>query len=171
MAKNITFVMSKKDAKVIAAAAEILQRIATPAEEPIVEEAPAKAKKAAVKKDATAKKAPVKKEAKKETKKTKKSALKKVIVSSNYRISLPYKYLEATGARGEAVDVLRKYGKSNVAYFIRTGADYNTKKYGFVKTVELKNNGVVAIGSLLKGIERGDEVKVDLRGDKIIVRK
>ena len=169
MAKTIKFEMSAKDVKTIAAAAEILQRIVTPAEEPVVaviEEAPAKAKKTAVKKDATAKKAD-----EKPAKKTKKSALKKVTVSTNHRITLPRTYLDATGAFGGQVDVLRKYGKSNAVYFIPAGADYNTKKYGRVKTVAMDRAGQVAIGRLLKGVEQGDEVRVDLRGDKIIVRK
>lgn len=166
MAKTIKFEMSAKDAKTIAAAAEILQRIVTPAEEPVVaviEEAPVKAKKTAVKKDATAKK---------ETKKSKKSTLKKITVSTKHRITLPRTYLDATGARERGcVDVLRKYGREGSVYFIRNGAEYNTKKYGYVKTASVDWNGQVSVGRLLKGVEQGDEVRVDLRGDKIIVRK
>lgn len=169
MSKTIKIEVSAKDAKTIMAAAEILKGAFTPATEPVVaviEEAPAKpTKKAAAKKDATAK------AAKKETKKTKKSALKKITVGTLHRITLPHDYLDATGARGGRVDVLRKYGKSNAIYFVRAGADYNAKKYGYVKTVDFNRFGTVAIGRLIDGIEQGDEVRVDLRGDKIIVRK
>lgn len=169
MAKTIKIEVSAKDAKTIMAAAEILKGAFTPATEPVVaviEEAPAKpTKKAAVKKDATAK------AAKKETKKAKKTTLKKVTVHTLHRITLPRTYLDATGAFGGQVDVLRKYGREGSVYFIPAGASYNTKKYGRVKTVTFDRCGQVAIGRLLKGVEQGDEVKVDLVGDKIIVRK
>lgn len=176
MAKTITFEMSAKEQKIMAQAAEILQRIASPAA-PVVavitEEAPAKKAKKAVAKKATKKEAKAEeKPAKKETKKTKKTTLKKITVSTNHRITLPRTYLDATGARDRGcVDVLRKYGRNDSVYFIRNGASYNTKKYGYVKTASVDLNGQVSIGRIIKDLAQGDEVKVDLRGDKIVVRK
>ena len=171
MGKTIKIEVSAKDAKTIMAAAEILKGAFTPAEEPAVIEEVAPVKKT---KKAEAKKATKTAEEKpaKATKKSKKSALKKVTVSTKHRITLPRTYLDATGAREwGSVDVLRKYGKTNAVYFIRNGASYNTKKYGYVKTASVDLNGQVSVGRLLKGVEQGDEVRVDLRGDKIIVRK
>lgn len=173
MAKTVTISMSAKDAKTIMAAAEILKGAFAPAEEPVIaviEEAPAKATKKAVAKKVTKKE--TKAEEKPAKKASKKTTLKKVTVSTNHRITLPSQYLEATGARDRGcVDVLRKYGRSDSAYFIPNGASYNTKKYGYVKTASVDLNGQVSVGRLLKGLSQGDEVKVDLVGDKIIVRK
>ena len=169
--KMIGINVTEKDAKKIVELAGLLAQIFTPTEETpvavITEAAPAK--KSA--KKATTKKAEAEKPAKAAKKETKKSKLKKITVGSLHRITLPHDYLDATGARGGRVDVLRKYGKTNAAYFIPAGADYNTKKYGKVKTVDFNRFGTVAIGRLIDDVEVGDEVRVDLRGDKIIVRK
>lgn len=173
--KMVTINVTEKDAKKIVEFAGLLSQIFTPSEPVtavITEAAPVK--KAAVKKPAKAKvevkvtKAAPAKPAKKAAKKT---ALKKAKVTSLHRITLPHTYLDATGARGGQVDVLRKYGKTNAVYFIPAGASYNTKKYGKVKTVAMDRTGQVAIGRLIKGLDQGDEVRVDLRGDKIVVRK
>ena len=103
MAKTIKFEMSAKDVKTIAAAAEILQRIVTPAEEPVIaviEEAPVKkAKKAEAKKATKKVEKPAEKPAAKPAKKaSKKTTLKKITVSTKHRITLPRTYLDATGA-------------------------------------------------------------------------
>lgn len=167
MVKNVIGInVSVKDAKKIVEFAGLLTKIFTPTEETpvsvITEAAPVK--KAAAKKATKAAE-------KKPAKKAKKSTLRKITVGSQHRITLPHDYLDATGARGGQVDVLRKYGRNDSAYFILTGARYNTKKYGFVKTVDFNRAGQVAIGNLIDGIEKGDEVRVNLRGDKIVVRK
>ena len=170
--KMVSINVTEKDAKKIVEFAGLLSQIFTPTETVavITEAAPAKkaAKKAATKKAEAEKPAKAAKATKKETKKSK---LKKITVGSLRRITLPHDYLDATGARGGHVNVLRKYGKPGAAYFIPAGADYNTKKYGFVKTVDFNRAGQVAVGDLIDGIEQGDEVRVDLRGDKIIIRK
>ena len=171
MKKNVIGInVTVKDAKKIVELAGLLAQIFTPTEEVpvavITEAAPApkKAAKKVTKKEAE-------KPAKAAKKETKKSKLKKITVSSRHRITLPHNYLDATGARGGQVDVLRKYGKTNAVYFIPAGADYNTKKYGFVKTVDFNREGQVAIGHLLKGVNIGDEVRVDLVENKIVIRK
>lgn len=170
MKKNVIGInVTVKDAKKIVEAANLIAQIFTPTEETpiavITEAAPAKPTKKAAAKKAT------KAAEEKPAKKTKKSSLKKITVGSLHRITLPHNYLDATGARGGMVDVLRKYGKTNAIYFIPAGADYNMKKYGFVKTVDFNSAGQVAIGRLLKGVNIGDEVRVDLVENKIIVRK
>jgi hypothetical protein len=171
--KMIGINVTEKDAKKIVELAGLLAQIFTPTEETpiavITEAAPApkKAAKKATKKEAE-KPAKAAKATKKETKKSK---LKKITVGSLHRITLPHDYLDATGARGGMVDVLRKYGKTSAVYIIPAGNSYNTKKYGKVKTVNFNRFGTVAVGRLLKGVEQGDEVRVDLRGDKIIIRK
>lgn len=167
MKKNVIGInVTVKDAKKIVEAANLIAQIFTPTEETpiavITEAAPVK--------KAAAKKA-TKVVEEKPAKKTKKSSLKKITVGSLHRITLPHNYLDATGARGGMVDVLRKYGKTNAIYFIPAGADYNMKKYGFVKTVDFNNAGQVAIGRLLKGVNIGDEVRVDLVENKIVIRK
>ena len=166
MKKNVIGInVSVKDAKKIVELAGLLAQIFTPTEEtPVAVITEAAPKKAAAKK---ATKAATEKPAKK----AKKSSLKKITVGSLHRITLPHNYLDATGARGGMVDVLRKYGKTNAVYFIPAGADYNTKKYGFVKTVDFNSAGQVAIGRLLKGVNIGDEVRVDLVENKIVIRK
>lgn len=172
MKKNVIGInVTAKDAKKIVELAGLLAQIFTPTEETPVAVITEAAPKKAVAKKATKKAAKTEAPTEKPTKKTKKTSLKKVTVSTKHRITLPRTYLDATGAREwGSVDVLRKYGRDDAVYFIRNGASYNTKKYGYVKTASVDLNGQVSVGRLLKGLSQGDEVKVDLRGDKIIVR-
>lgn len=171
MKKNVIGInVTAKDAKKIVELAGLLAQIFTPTEEtPVAVITEAAPKKAAAKKATKKAEKPAAKPAKKASKKT---TLKKITVSTKHRITLPRPYLDATGARERGcVDVLRKYGREGSVYFIRNGASYNTKKYGYVKTASVDWNGQVSVGRLLKGVEQGDEVRVDLVGDKIIVRK
>ena len=173
--KNVIGInVTVKDAKKIVELAGLLAQIFTPTEETpiavITEAAPTK--KAAAKKATKKAEAKPAKAAKATKKASKKTTLKKITVSTNHRITLPRTYLDATGARARGcVDVLRKYGREGSIYFIPHGASDNTKKYGYVKTASVDHTGQFAIGRLLKGLSQGDEVKVDLVGDKIIVRK
>lgn len=171
MKKNVIGInVTTKDAKKIVELAGLLAQIFTPTEEtPVAVITEAVPKKAAAKKATKKAEKPAAKPAKKTSKKT---TLKKITVSTKHRITLPRTYLDATGARVRGcVDVLRKYGREGSIYFIPNGASYNTKKYGYVKTASVDLNGQVSVGRLLKGLSQGDEVKVDLVGDKIIVRK
>lgn len=174
MKKNVVIGINvtTKDAKKIVELAGLLAQIFTPTEETpvavITEAAPAKKAKKATAKKAT--KAAEEKPAK-ATKKSKKSTLKKITVGTLRRITLPHSYLNDIGARGGQVDVLKKYTKDDAAYFIPAGASYNRKNYKHVKTVDFNHAGQVAIGDMIDGIVQGDEVRVNLRGNKIVVRK
>ena len=173
--KNVIGInVTVKDAKKIVELAGLLAKIFTPTEETpvavITEAAPAK--KATVKKPAKAKVAV--KITKAAPAKTKKAAKKSKVITKNVgphcRVALPRKYLNDAGARWGQMDVLKKFDDKNAVYFIRSGASFNRKHYKKVKTINYNVNGQVNVGNLLK-VKTGTPVKVNLVGDKIVVRK